>query len=47
MGPTIAPESDLEDGAPATPDAFRHIAFIAGVLLLLGAWKFGIEGLME
>lgn len=26
---------------------FRHVAFIAGVLLLLGAWKFGLEGILE
>jgi len=27
--------------------SFRQLAFIIGVLLLLGAWKFGLEGLME
>lgn len=26
---------------------FRHLAFFVGVVLLLGAWKFGLEGLME
>lgn len=28
-------------------DAFRHVAFIGAVLLLLGAWKFGLEGIFE
>lgn len=28
-------------------DMFRHVAFIAAVLLLLGAWKFGLEGVLE
>jgi hypothetical protein len=26
---------------------FKEVAFLAGVLLVLGAWKFGIEGLGE
>lgn len=26
---------------------FHQLAFIVGVLLILGAWKFGLEGLME
>jgi len=26
---------------------FKEIAFILAVLLILGAWKFGIEGLGE
>ncbi len=26
---------------------FQEGAFLLGFLLLLGAWKFGIEGLME
>lgn len=39
----------MDDTAQAAPntDMFRHVAFIAGVLLILGAWKFGLEGLME
>lgn len=30
----------------ASPD-FRAIAWAFALLLLLGAWKFGLEGLME
>lgn len=26
---------------------FNEAAFLFGVLLLLGAWKFGVEGLLE
>jgi hypothetical protein len=26
---------------------FRHVAFLAALLLLLGAWKVGIEGMLE
>ena len=26
---------------------FKQLAFIVGVLLVLGAWKFGLEGIME
>lgn len=39
----------MDDAVQPAPDTsmFRHIAFIAGVLLVLGAWKFGLEGLME
>ena len=25
----------------------RHAAFFIGVLLLIGAWKFGLEGVFE
>lgn len=27
--------------------SFRQLAFIAAIVLLLGAWKFGLEGLLE
>lgn len=27
--------------------SFKHLAFIFAILLLLGAWKFGLEGIME
>lgn len=27
--------------------SFRQLAFIVAILLLLGAWKFGLEGLLE
>jgi len=48
MGPTIAPESDMEaDAVAVVPDTFRHVAFLAAILLLLGAWKFGLEGILE
>lgn len=26
---------------------FKQLAFLVAIVLLLGAWKFGIEGLME
>ena len=26
---------------------FRHAAFFVGLLLLIGAWKFGLEGVFE
>jgi len=26
---------------------FKEVAFLVALLLLLGAWKFGIEGLAE
>lgn len=35
------------DDETGTTSQFRHVAFIAGVLLLLGAWKFGLEGIIE
>lgn len=28
------------------PD-FKHLAFIFAILLILVAWKFGLEGIME
>ena len=31
----------------AIPDKFRHIAFITGIILLIGAWKFALEGVFE
>lgn len=31
----------------AASDTFRHVAFIGAILLLLGAWKFGLEGVLE
>lgn len=41
------------DNAQSTTDtiaenpSFKQLAFIIGVVLLLGAWKFGIEGILE
>jgi hypothetical protein len=28
-------------------DTFRHASFFIAVLLLIGAWKFGLEGVFE
>ena len=28
-------------------ETFRQAAFIFGILLILGAWKFGLEGVFE
>lgn len=39
-------EAPAKQGASQNA-SFRQLAFIAGIVLLLGAWKFGIEGLME
>lgn len=27
--------------------SFRQLAFLAAIVLLIGAWKFGLEGIME
>lgn len=29
------------------PDKFRHIAFIGAIVLLIGAWKFALEGVFD
>lgn len=36
-----------ENDTPQATDQFRHVAFLAALLLLLGAWKFGLEGIIE
>lgn len=36
-----------QPGNFALNPGFQQLAFLVGVVLLLGAWKFGIEGLME
>lgn len=39
---------DMEEMEQSQPDStFRHVAFLAALLLLLGAWKVGIEGMLE
>jgi hypothetical protein len=39
-------EQDNPQPAPNT-DMFRYGAFLAALLLLLGAWKVGLEGILE
>lgn len=39
-------ENEEQTGIALNP-SFKQLAFIVGVLLILGAWKFGLEGLME
>lgn len=40
------PNKSVQESFSLNPD-FKHLAFIIGVLLILGAWKFGLEGLIE
>ena len=39
-------EGVMADAYSQNP-SFRQLAFIAAIVLLLGAWKFGLEGLLE
>jgi len=41
MNETTATESYSQN------PSFKQLAFIFGVLLLIGAWKFGLEGVMD
>lgn len=36
-----------DENTTEAPDKFRHIAFIGGIILLIGAWKFALEGVFE
>lgn len=37
----------MDDESPKNTSQFRHAAFFVAVLLLIGAWKFGLEGVFE
>lgn len=36
----------MDENETQQGDMFRHVAFFASIVLLLGAWKFAIEGIV-
>lgn len=38
---------DEQNSAPVVVTQFQTVAFWVGVVLVIAAWKFGIEGLIE
>lgn len=40
------PNTSVQEKFSLNP-GFKQLAFLAAILLILGAWKYGLEGIME